>query len=94
MTLVDPRQEYFGLAVVEAMSAGVVPWVPNQHAYPETMPPQHEFLGHEDWLDAFKGQRWNRWPVSVADYKAHARRYDWSSAKGWYVQALNELMTT
>ena len=94
LTLVDPRQEYFGLAVVEAMSAGVVPWVPNQHAYPETMPPQHEFLGHDDWLDAFKEQRWNRWPVSVADYKAHARRYDWSSAKGWYVQALNELMTT
>ena len=32
---VHPKQEYFGLSIVEAMRCEVIPWVPNAHAYPK-----------------------------------------------------------
>jgi glycosyltransferase involved in cell wall biosynthesis len=31
----DPRQEFFGISVVEAMHHGVIPIVPNHGPYPE-----------------------------------------------------------
>jgi glycosyltransferase involved in cell wall biosynthesis len=34
----DPRQEYFGISVLEAMQSGVIPLVSKGHAYDEWMP--------------------------------------------------------
>lgn len=34
------RQEFFGMAVVEAMAAGCMPLLPNRLSYPELVPPQ------------------------------------------------------
>ena len=89
---VDPRQEYFGIAVVEAMRCGVIPWVPEQHAYTETMPPRHPYLNHERWTEAMRNRRWATWPVAPSVYADHALRYDWTSLSGRYNEALDALV--
>ena len=65
---VHPHQEYFGLSVVEAMRCGVVPWVPNEHAYPETMPRHHTFMPSISWLERIEKQRWKQWDLSPERY--------------------------
>ena len=89
---VDPRQEYFGIAVVEAMRCGVIPWVPEQHAYTETMPPGHAYLNHEMWTEAMRNRRWATWPVAPSVYADHALHYDWTSLTGKYNEALDALV--
>ncbi len=34
------RHEFFGIAVVEAMLAGCLPWLPDRLSYPEVLPPE------------------------------------------------------
>ncbi len=34
------RHEFFGIAVVEAMLAGCLPWLPDRLSYPELLPPE------------------------------------------------------
>ena len=51
-----PKQEYFGLAMVEAMRCDVMPWVPESHAYTETMPEGHRFMPPDMWLDGLRDQ--------------------------------------
>jgi len=33
------RHEFFGIAVVEALLAGCLPWLPDRLSYPELLPP-------------------------------------------------------
>lgn len=76
---VHPHQEYFGLSVVEAMRCGVVPWVPSEHAYPETMPRHHTFMPSTSWLEGIEKQRWKQWDLSPERYIENALRFDWSN---------------
>ncbi|MHC4991939.1 MAG: glycosyltransferase family protein, partial [Planctomycetota bacterium] len=39
------RHEFFGVAVVEALLAGCLPWLPQRLSYPELLPPQAQGLG-------------------------------------------------
>lgn len=74
-----PKQEYFGLAVVEAMRCEVMPWVPESHAYPETMPDGHLFMDPEMWLDALQNQAWRTWPTTPQAYRQRAESFSWDN---------------
>ncbi len=41
------RHEYFGIAVVEALLAGCLPWLPQRLSYPEILPPEAHGLSPE-----------------------------------------------
>ena len=49
------HQEFFGIAITEAVYAGAFPLVPNRLVYPERLPPDHHDRclhdGHEDLVD-------------------------------------------
>lgn len=74
---VHPKQEYFGLAVVEAMRCRTLPWVPKEHAYVDTMPVGHPFVPAPSWLDAVKEAKWKSWDVPLEKYEARALEFDW-----------------
>jgi glycosyltransferase involved in cell wall biosynthesis len=76
---VHPKQEYFGLAVVEAMRCRTIPWVPEQHAYVDTMPKGHVFLPSDSWVDAVQEGRWKTWDLPLDAYENRALEFDWSN---------------
>ena len=88
---VHPHQEYFGLSVVEAMRCGVVPWVPSEHAYPETMPRHHTFMPSTSWLEGIEKQRWKQWDLSPERYIENALRFDWSNQSKMLLDAVAAL---
>ena len=59
--------------------AEVMPWVPESHAYTETMPAGHRFMAPEMWLDALLNQSWKTWPTSPQAYRQHAQSFSWDS---------------
>ena len=40
--------EFFGIAVVEALLAGCLPWLPQRLSYPELLPPEAQDLSPEN----------------------------------------------
>ena len=74
-----PKQEYFGLAMVEAMRCDVMPWVPESHAYTETMPEGHRFMPPDTWLDGLRDQVWKTWPLTPDAYRLKADSYAWGN---------------
>lgn len=74
-----PKQEYFGLAMVEAMRCEVMPWVPESHAYTETMPEGHRFMPPDTWLKGLRDQVWQTWPVTPDAYRLKAASYAWDN---------------
>ena len=88
---VQPKQEYFGLSVVEAMRCEVIPWVPKAHAYPETTPEHHPYLEDKDWLQALREKRWAQWPVSREAYRIKAIEFDWQQRGEHVVKVLESL---
>ena len=89
---VQPRQEYFGLSVVEAMRCRVIPWVPEEHAYPETMPPGHVFMPANSWRDGLSKQVWKHWPVSLSEYESQALEFSWERQAELYEDRLIECL--
>ena len=83
---VHPKQEYFGLSVVEAMRCEVIPWVPNAHAYPETTPEHHPHVAAQEWLQALREKQWAQWPVSPEAYRRKAMEFDWQHLGNRVVQ--------
>lgn len=88
---IHPRQEYFGMAIVEAMRCGVTPWVPHDHAYPETTPAGHRFVPQDQWIEAAKNQVWRNWPLQPSDYMNHALSFSWDNIIPLYDQRLADL---
>lgn len=78
----SPKQEFFGLAVVEAMRCQTLPWVPREHAYPETMPEGHLFLSEGEWMGALEKRQWQDWPLKEQAYESHALQFEWSQIQG------------
>lgn len=77
----SPKQEYFGLAIVEAMRCQTLPWVPHDNAYPETMPEGHLYLPEERWIEALENRQWQKWPLNESAYKSQALKFDWSQVQ-------------
>ena len=43
------RHEFFGIAVVEAIACGCLPWLPDRLSYPELVP--QELRGLDPWVE-------------------------------------------
>ena len=78
----SPKQEFFGLAVVEAMRCQTLPWVPKEHAYSETMPEGHLFLSEGQWMGALEKRQWQDWPLKEEAYESQALQFEWSQIQG------------
>jgi glycosyltransferase involved in cell wall biosynthesis len=89
---VHPKQEYFGLSIVEAMRCEVIPWVPNAHAYPETTPEHHPYLEHKEWIKAMQAKQWTQWPLSKQAYRTKAMEFDWQHLGDHVVRVLESLL--
>lgn len=74
---IHPHQEYFGLSVLEAMRCRTIPWLPEAHAYTETMPESHRYMPCERWADGLADQTWKHWPVTLDAYERKALDYSW-----------------
>ncbi|HWQ11911.1 MAG TPA: DUF3524 domain-containing protein [Roseiflexaceae bacterium] len=74
-------QEFFGIAVVEAMYCGCVPVLPRRLSYPELLPPQHHATClYEDGALAERLQAViaDIETLRTRDFRAVAAPYDWS----------------
>jgi len=89
-----PKQEYFGLAVIEAMRCEVMPWVPQLHAYTETMPAGHRYMEPESWFDAFRNQTWKTWPVAPKAYREKANSFSWKNVIAKLDSLIREVQTS
>ncbi len=67
------RHEFFGIAVVEALLAGCLPWLPGRLSYPELVP------GIESGASHAERDSWSIWPGRVPDdsegLRARIREY-------------------
>ncbi len=85
---IQPRQEYFGISILEAMASGTIPWVPESHAYVETMPSGHRYLPSTEWVPALKERAHEHWPLTADDYRKHALTFLWNALAPRYDEAL------
>ncbi len=93
------RNEFFGIAVVEATAAGAVPVLPRRLAYPETMPSRyHEAVLHEPGrLGSALRHTIEQLHVRREQTKGLAAamwRHDWSNVTERYDRAVDELVET
>ena len=70
----------------------VIPWVPEEHAYPETMPPGHVFMPASSWRDGLSKQVWKHWPVSLSEYESQALEFSWDKQAQLYEDRLIECL--
>jgi glycosyltransferase involved in cell wall biosynthesis len=77
------RHEFFGVAVIEAMTAGALPILPNRLSYPEIVPEPGASYLYDDHADLVERLRWaltdhrgRREAAAVAQRHA-AARFDW-----------------
>ena len=69
-------EETFGVAVVEAMSAGCVPVVPDNSAHPETVPfSELRYGGEAEAAGIVRGALDGRYDGLLPDLREHARRF-------------------
>lgn len=92
------RQEFFGVAVTEAMYAGAFPLLPNRLVYPERLPNMHHdtslYSDHDDLVAKLV------WAVTqpaerrriAADLASHMVHYDWSQVAPRYDDRLERLV--
>ena len=87
---VHPKQEYFGLALLESMRCQTVPWVPCDHSYPELMPEGHAFMPSSSWVEGLRTQAWKCWPIPLEAYEDAALRHSWHQHGHTYEEALRQ----
>lgn len=92
------KQEFFGIAMVEAMAAGCVPVLPHDVSYPEIVPPAWHDAALHDWRgggpvhhlrSVLTGLRAAR--RAVDGLAAAMRRFDWSVVAPAYDVRLEQL---
>jgi glycosyltransferase involved in cell wall biosynthesis len=82
------RHEFFGLAVVEAVTAGALPVLPARLSYPELVPRRDPFL-YEDHEDLVRRLRWALTHpaarrTAAREAQAYARRFAWPAVAARY----------
>lgn len=87
----SPLQEYFGFSAVEALHAGVLPVLPNQHAYPEYAQGFESAQTPEQAAKLIESIR--KAPQSAVEawrYQAHqaVQRFQWDEQVKVYSEAL------
>ena len=88
--------EFFGISIVEALSAGASPVLPKRLSYPEIVPEQwHDFVfypneGMADRLREVLDDLEN-WKKNVAGLREAMRRFDWVNVIKFYDDKLEEI---
>jgi glycosyltransferase involved in cell wall biosynthesis len=88
--------EFQGVAVMEAVSAGCLPLVPDRLSYQELIPQKYRYASHLDSprqeavaaVDCLLGF----FPSTDIDLRAHYKRYSWSSLTDIYRSKISELI--
>lgn len=89
-------QEFFGIAVIEAIFCGCVPLLPRRLSYPELIPVHlHPFCLYDD--DAQLADRLSQTIVALPslreiDFRSIAARYDWSQMATRYDAAFADVV--
>ena len=89
--------EFFGISIVEALSAGAIPVLPKRLSYPEIVPEQwHDFVfypneGMADRLREVLDDVEN-WKKNVAGLGEAMRRFDWVNVIKFYDDKLEEIV--
>lgn len=91
------RQEFFGIAIVEAMAAGAMPLVPDRLSYPELVP--IEWHHHCLYAPGALVDRLRRAVLELDDTRRigaaiapSLRRFDWSAMAPRYLAAVERLV--
>lgn len=85
---VTSRQDFFGISMIEAASAGVYPILPKRLAFPEHFPESDCYYTSEDELYAKLVKGLNE----SQDLSEQARRYDWRKLIGAYDAAFDSVL--
>jgi glycosyltransferase involved in cell wall biosynthesis len=90
------RHEFLGVAVIEAMTAGALPILPNRLSYPEVVPDPGAPYLYEDHVElveklcwALTDHRGRREAAAVAQH--HAARFDWKQVAPDYDQLFSDM---
>lgn len=90
------QQEFFGIAVLEAMYCGCLPVLPNRLSYPELLPPElHEvcLYDHDAALaDHLERSLRGLSTLDQLDIKGVAQRFDWQFMAATYDAAFEALL--
>jgi glycosyltransferase involved in cell wall biosynthesis len=82
-------QEFFGIAVVEAIAAGATPVLPNRLSYPELIPTEfHDRVLYDGDVTPALRTALASPPLALG---AHVRRFDWSIVAPSYDETLRQL---
>ncbi|MAJ45974.1 MAG: hypothetical protein CBC35_01580 [Planctomycetes bacterium TMED75] len=65
------RHEFFGIAVVEAIACGCLPWLPDRLSYPELIP--SEYVGLTPWVSGIDTRKVS---CRLKEYLSSAREHD------------------
>jgi glycosyltransferase involved in cell wall biosynthesis len=90
-------QEFFGIAVVEAIFCGCAPLLPRRLSYPELIPPHlHPFCFYDD--DAQLAGRLSEMMAALPslreiDFRSLVAQYDWSQMAARYDAAFADVVT-
>ena len=91
---VTNNQDFFGISIVEAIAAGVMPLMPRRLSYPEHIDPTEHpecfYNDHEDLYQKLKVmiQDWSNPLPSLAD---QVKCYDWSNIIDQYDDSFTEI---
>lgn len=91
------RQEYFGIAITEAIYAGAFPVLPNRLVYPERLPATHHgrclYEGHHDFVAKVEWALDNPGAAGAiaSELKLVMGKHDWSLLVPVYDTALEHL---
>ncbi len=84
------RQEFFGLAVAEAVAAGCMPLVPDELVYPELYPPECRY-GRADLADVLAELAADPERIRARDWSGLARDLLWAKQGPRWRQLIEEL---
>ncbi len=90
--------EFFGISIVEALSAGAIPVLPKRLSYPEIVPEQwHDFVFYqnEEMTERLREVLIDieNWKKNVAGLGEAMRRFDWVNVIKFYDDKLEEIFS-
>ncbi|HJL91991.1 MAG: DUF3524 domain-containing protein [Acidimicrobiales bacterium] len=90
--------EFFGISIVEALSAGAIPVLPKRLSYPEIVPEEwHDFVfySNEKMTDRLREvlNDIDNWKKNVAGLGEAMRRFDWVDVIKCYDDKLEEIVS-
>jgi glycosyltransferase involved in cell wall biosynthesis len=93
---VTSNQEFFGISVIEAMSVGCAPLLPNRLAYPELISQEHQseclYECFDDLVEKLDSWVQHGSPLEPKTVQQRALEYSWENWIGQYDQLLQSIL--